>query len=212
MGLEEEKASKEGIQKEKISPPIQEEIIGEQKQPEPKEKPQKGTKKGLFGFGKEKKGALREEKSTEKESELTDALKRLQAEFENYIKRSQKENSEQRIYANAKLVEDLLPVLDALEQGIIHNKEFVAIYEQLIGILKKNGLEKISIKEGQAFEHDEMDCLMQEENEKIKEGNVCKILLSGYKLNGKILRHAKVSVAGKINENKTEENENNEEK
>ena len=104
-------------------------------------------------------------------------------------------------------------MLDTLEQGTTHNKEFAIIYEQLFVILKKKGLERIEAKEGSQFNHETMDCLMQEENEKFGEDKVCKILLLGYKLNGKVLRHAKVSV-NKMKKNKGEirENEDDEEK
>ncbi len=136
--------------------------------------------------------------SQEKVAELTGTLQRLQAEFENYQKRSHRQNNEFREFANASLMEQLLPVLDTLEQGVKHSKEFVLVNEQLYLALKKNGLEKIVVSEGQEFDHDKMECLMQEENEKIGEGKVAKVLLTGYLLNKKVLRLAKVSVsAGK---------------
>ena len=126
--------------------------------------------------------------------ELTETLQRLQAEFENYQKRSTKQNEEYKVFANAKLIEELLPVLDALEQGMQHNKELVVMHEQLFGILKKNGLQKIHVKSGQMFDHDKMECLLQEKNDKFCDGAIASILLTGYLLNGKILRLAKVSV------------------
>lgn len=138
----------------------------------------------------------------EKIAELTLDLKRLQAEFENYIKRSQKENNEFKEFASANLVSDLLLVLDSLEQGIKHNSEFTSVYEQLFSILKKNGLEKINVNVGDEFDHNTMDCLMQESNELLSEGVVAKVLSTGYKLKGKILRTTKISI------NKKEEKEN----
>jgi molecular chaperone GrpE len=126
--------------------------------------------------------------------ELTETLQRLQAEFENFQKRTYKQNEEYKTYANAKLIEEILPVLDALEQGLTHNKELVLIYEQLFGVLKKNGLKKIPAERGMKFDHNLMECLMQEKDEKLKDGAVVKVLISGYLLNGKILRPSKVSV------------------
>jgi len=142
--------------------------------------------------------------------ELTETLQRLQAEFENYQKRSAKQNEEYRVFANAKLIEELLPVLDALEQGMQHNKELVLMHEQLFGILKKNGLQKIQIKEGQMFDHDKMECLLQEKNDKFCDGAIASILLTGYLLNGKILRLAKVSVNVKEKKEKPVEKAKNE--
>lgn len=126
--------------------------------------------------------------------DLTESLQRLQAEFENYQKRNAKQNEEFRVYANAKLIEDLLPILDSLEQGMQHDKELVLVFEQINGILKKKGLEKIQIKKGMQFNHDEMECLMQECDSKLAEDCVVNVLMNGYKLNGKVLRAARVSV------------------
>jgi molecular chaperone GrpE len=126
--------------------------------------------------------------------ELTDSLKRLQAEFENYQKRTDKQNCEVREFASAKLIDDLLPVVDSLEQGIKHNKEFVLVYEQLLSILKKNGLEKINVNVGDKFDHETMECLMQESKPELKDGVVSQVLSTGYFLKGKILRHTKIGI------------------
>jgi molecular chaperone GrpE len=149
------------------------------------------------------------ETDKEKILELTLDLKRLQAEFENYIKRSQKENNEFKEYASANIISDLLPVLDSLEQGIKHNTEFTAVYEQLYSILKKNGLEKIIVNVGDEFDHNTMDCLMQESNELLNEGVVAKVLSTGYKLKGKILRTSKISI-NKLNSESNTKKENGE--
>ncbi len=145
--------------------------------------------------------------------ELTNDLKRLQAEFENYRKRSEKENSEYREYSSASIIEQVLPVLDSLEQGIKHNPDFTQVYEQLYSILKKNGLEKIGVNVGDDFNHDVMDCLMQECDEKLEEGKITKVLSTGYKLKGKILRTTKISInnlSQKEGIKKSEEIKNNE--
>jgi len=126
--------------------------------------------------------------------ELTETLQRLQAEFENFQKRNIKQNEDFKIIANAKLIEDLLPVLDSLEVGMKHSKDLVIVHEQLIGILKKNGVIKIKAEKGNNFDHDKMDCLMQETCANLKEGVVANVLMDGYLLNGKVLRLAKVSV------------------
>ncbi|MCX6800983.1 MAG: nucleotide exchange factor GrpE [Candidatus Diapherotrites archaeon] len=158
------------------------------------------------------------EKSSSKEAveilkevgELTETLQRVQAEFENYQKRVQKQNEEFRQYANSKLMEEILPTLDTLEQGVIHNKGFVGVQKQIMQTLGKNGLEKIAVKEGDDFDHETMEAMMRESNEKIGDGRVAKVLLGGYKLNGKILRHTKVSV-NKLEKKNEEKNETNEE-
>ena len=126
--------------------------------------------------------------------DLTNSLQRLQAEFENYQKRNSKLNDEFKCFANAKLVEELLPVLDSLEAGMAHSKDLVIVHEQLVGILKKNGLTKIKAEKGKQFDHDLMECLMSETDPKLADGAVVNVLIAGYLFNGKILRPAKVSV------------------
>ncbi|MDD3160051.1 MAG: nucleotide exchange factor GrpE [Candidatus ainarchaeum sp.] len=126
--------------------------------------------------------------------DLTESLKRLQAEFENYQKRTEKQNQEYKEFASANLIEQLLPVIDSLEQGIKHTKEFMPVYEQLNSILKKNGLEKINVCVGDEFNHETMECLMQESNKNLGDGVVAQVLSNGYILKGKILRHTKISI------------------
>lgn len=135
----------------------------------------------------------------QKNKELTETLQRLQAEFENYQKRSAKQNEEFKSYANAKLMDEILPVLDSLEAGMQHNNALGAIHSQLYSILRKNGLEKIKAERKMKYNHDEMECLMQEKDTELGDEEVAKVLISGYRLNGKVLRHAKVSVNVKEN-------------
>ncbi|MFA7133978.1 MAG: nucleotide exchange factor GrpE [archaeon] len=164
-----------------------------------------GKKPFLEGIFGDKKGKEKGELDLEKKvKELTDSLQRLQAEFENYQKRSLKQNNEFKIFANAKLIEELLPVIDSLEQGMNHNKDLVMIHEQLISILKKNGLEKIIVKKKDKFNHDEMECLMCENEEGFLDDEIVNVLMNGYKLNGKILRATKVSVGESNKKNKEE--------
>ncbi|MFA6065011.1 MAG: nucleotide exchange factor GrpE [archaeon] len=144
--------------------------------------------------------------------ELTETLQRLQAEFENYQKRNAKQNEDYKVLANAKLIEELLPVLDSLEVGMKHSRDLVIVHEQLIGILKKNGVAKIKAEKGNAFDHDKMECLMQETNPSLKDGVVASILMDGYLLNGKILRLAKVSVNNLDTKNCAPEKNENENK
>lgn len=141
---------------------------------------------------KEKKS--RDRAQDEEINELKNTLKRIQAEFENYQKRNERETEEFKKIANAGLIEDLLPVLDTLEHGIIHNKEFASVKEQMESILRKKGLERIEVKKGDDFDHEKMECLMNEEDPKVEEGKVAKVLVNGYMLEGRILRPAKISI------------------
>ncbi|MFA5763409.1 MAG: nucleotide exchange factor GrpE [archaeon] len=162
---------------------------------------QNEEKNGFKVEGKDKTGCNCEDKN-KKIEELTIDLKRIQAEFENYQKRSEKQNMEFRQYASASIISDLLPVVDSLEQGIKHNKELVLVYEQLLSILNKSGLKKIEVNVGDEFDHENMECLMQEESE-LADGKVAQVLSTGYMLKDKILRLTKISISKK-KENKKE--------
>ncbi len=150
--------------------------------------------KGIKNIFAKQKESAQKEMGVDKVKELTETLQRLQAEFENYQKRNAKQNEAYKEYANAKVIEEILPVLDALESGMSHSKDLEVVHEQLFGILKKNGLSKIDAKVGKEFNHDTMECLMREKVEGCADNSVAQVMLSGYLLNGKVLRAAKVSV------------------
>jgi len=117
----------------------------------------------LFMTKKDKKSEVKEVDPQDSEiAELRSTLQRVQAEFENYQKRQEKEMSDYKVVAGANIMSDLLPVLDTLEQGMLHNQEFATVKEQLESILKKKGLEKIHVEPGDTFDHDKMECLLEE--------------------------------------------------
>jgi molecular chaperone GrpE (heat shock protein) len=89
---------------------------------------------------------------------------------------------------------DLLPVLDSLEIGKSHNKEFEAIYNQLINILSKQGIQKISVKEGDEFDVNVMECISTKKYKNKKDNTISKVIISGYTLSEKIIRFPKVEV------------------
>ncbi len=142
-----------------------------------------------------------EEKAEEKKvEELTDSLKRIQAEFENYKKRVAKENSEFIRCASADLIKKLLPVLDSFEQAIKNreSKEFVKgvelIFAQLSSVLADAGLRKIDC-EGKCFDPFCHEVLLQEESD--KDGIVLEELQKGYAISGNVLRTSKVKIGKK---------------
>ena len=116
--------------------------------------------------------------SSQKINELQERLIRLQADFENHIKRSEKRNAETADLARADLVLDLLPILDQLELALNHKKqkeseEFMEgiemIYKNLIATLKNVGLEEM-------MNYDRFDPYFHEAI-KIEEGEDGKICL-----------------------------------
>ena len=136
--------------------------------------------------------------------ELTDTLKRLQAEFENYKKRADKEKSEFAKYAHAGIIAGILPVLDSFEIALKNTSDkekFVEgmkmVYAQLYSTLEAEGLRPIEAS-GEKFDPYKHEVLMKEESDK-PEGIVLEEFQRGYMLNDKVLRFSKVKISGNKN-------------
>ena len=142
-----------------------------------------------------------EEKSSKIE-ELTDTLKRLQAEFENYKKWNAKEKVDFIKYAHADLIAQMLPVLDSFEIALKNTSDkdkFIEgmkiVYAQLHSMLEAEGLKPIKAT-GEKFDPYKHDVLMKEESDKPEE-TILEEFQKGYMLNDKVLRHSKVKISGK---------------
>ena len=148
-----------------------------------------------------------EEKLSKSETEIADLKDRLlrqMAEFDNYRKRTMKEKAEIILNGSAGVVTDIRPVIDDLERAIANSsksedynalKEGVElIYNKLMHILEQKGLQKISPK-NEPFDTDfhEAIAMIPAPSEDLK-GKVLDCAIDGYKLNDKVLRHAKVAV------------------
>ena len=143
-------------------------------------------------------------KSEAEAADLKDRLLRQMAEFDNYRKRTMKEKAEIILNGSAGVVTDILPVIDDLERAIANSaksedynalKEGVElIYNKLMHILEQKGLQKISPK-NEPFDTDfhEAIAMIPAPSEGLK-GKVLDCAIDGYKLNDKVLRHAKVAV------------------
>ncbi len=127
-------------------------------------------------------------------AELMQTLKRVQADFENYIKRTEKENAERASYALAPFIEKLLPVLDSFEMALKHDKNhgLELIYAQFIGVLEKEGLRPISIQGAFNPHYHEVLLISQGPEDKILE-----CLQKGYMFKERVLRHAKIKLMKK---------------
>ena len=138
-----------------------------------------------------------EEKS--KEEKYLEQLQRLQAEFENYQKRTDKEKQEILKNANQDLIIQLLGILDNFELALKHttDKGIEMIYSELYSILEKQGLKKIKA-EGK-FDPELHEVLIQEEGK--KDGIILEEFQKGYTLNDKLIRPSKVKISkGEKNE------------
>ncbi len=136
--------------------------------------------------------------------ELKETLQRVQADFENYRKRMEKEKEEFTKYASSKLIAEVLPILDSFELAIKNKKnsdDFVKgvemIYSQLSSLLEKQGLNQIEA-EGKKFNPYVHEALMQEESEK-EDGMIIEEFQKGYMLGENVLRHSRVKISkGKL--------------
>jgi len=138
-----------------------------------------------------------EEKIIDTEQELkilNDKYLRLYAEFENYRKRIQKENSERINLYNEKLILEILPIIDNFERSIKFNTDGIElIYNQLKGFLFNNGVSEIDCL-GKKFDTDFHEAISTIKKNKYPENHVYKVIQKGYILNGKVIRHSKVIV------------------
>jgi molecular chaperone GrpE len=119
-------------------------------------------------------------------------FQRLQAEFANYEKRTDKEKVDLLNNSNADLISQLLEVLDNFELSLKHNEDkgVQLIYEDLIRVLEKQGLKAIDT-EGK-FNPEFHEALAQEAGE--EEGTILEEFQKGYLLNDKLLRASKVKI------------------
>ncbi len=137
--------------------------------------------------------------------EYLDALRRLQAEFENYKKRVIKQQTEHLERAAEGLVSKLLGVLDTLELALAHaahdeaggpdvEVRAVAQVSAMVNeVLAKEGLERIDPL-GQRFDPTEHDAVLHEDGEGPPQ--VSEVLRAGYRWKGRVLRPAMVKVTG----------------
>lgn len=124
--------------------------------------------------------------------ELTALVKKVQADFENYTKRIEKEQAMFKEYAEQNLMKELLPVLDSFELAM-KDENVKAIYNQLWQILSSQGLQRIEALD-KKFDPYLHEVLMQEDSKKEK-GTVLEELQAGYKFKEIVIRPAKVKVA-----------------
>ena len=134
--------------------------------------------------------------------ELIDTLKRLQAEFENYKKRNDKERIEFATYAHADLIAKLLPIMDTFEiafKSSADKEKFIEgmkmIYAQLASALESDGLRPIKAV-GEKFDPYRHEVLMKEKSEK-EDDTILEEFQKGYMFRDKVLRFSKVKISGK---------------
>ena len=138
--------------------------------------------------------------------EAQDRLVRLQAEFENFRRRSLKERQESLQYGHQNLVKDLLGTVDNLERAIAHSKEDASasmesvlqgvelVQRELLGALGKHGVKVVEpVKE--VFNPTFHEAMGQLPDASVAPNSVLQVLQKGYLINDRMLRPARVLVA-----------------
>jgi molecular chaperone GrpE len=130
--------------------------------------------------------------------EYRELAQRIQADFENYKKRVQKQQSEHLERAAEVLAEKLLPVLDTADLAVSHDEGNTSLHHvvsALVEALGKEGLERID-PVGQAFDPTEHDAVMHEPGDDGEQPTVVEVMRAGYRWKGRVLRPAMVKVKG----------------
>lgn len=141
-------------------------------------------------------------KAEEEIAQLKDKYLRAIAEFDNYKKRTLKEKAELLLNGSEKTVTSILPILDDFERALADNNEdpkamkegITLIYNKFIKTLESLGVKKIDT-DGKDFDVDYHEAVamvpgMGDDNK----GKVIDCVQTGYQLNDKVIRHAKVAV------------------
>jgi molecular chaperone GrpE len=128
---------------------------------------------------------------------------RAQADFDNYRKRAAREAAAATQRAKSGLVGELLPVVDNLERALgsaAEGEEHLAagvklVHSELVSVLNRNGVEQFD-PAGEKFDPAVHEALSTREQEGSDSGVVLDVVEKGYRLNGNVLRPARVVVSG----------------
>lgn len=139
--------------------------------------------------------------------DAVDRFVRLQADWENFRRRTRLEREVEKGRAAEGLVTGLLPVLDDMERAVDHARQNTAddeqfiqfvdgvqqIHDKMVGILAKDGVEVID-PAGEPFDPLAHQAVGREENADVYEDTVAQVYQKGYRMGGKVIRTAMVTV------------------
>lgn len=135
-------------------------------------------------------------------TEINNKFLRLQAEFQNFKKRTEKEKTNLYKFANEKLFVDLLPLMDNMERALASTESgsdgivdgLKMIKKSFDDVFSKNGVEVIEAM-GQAFDPELHHAVMSDESDDHASEHVTEEYQKGYKLGEKVIRHSMVKVS-----------------
>jgi molecular chaperone GrpE len=147
-------------------------------------------------------------------NELEEIVKRLQAEFDNYRKRTATENAKRAEDGKMEFAKEMLHFADEFENALSHlkgeeKKGVEMIYRSFVKTLDNQGVREMNCA-GQKYDPYLHDALKSEESGK-PEGTIIGVVKKGYYFRDMVLRHAAVIVSGKKGEKSKEEHESGKE-
>lgn len=146
------------------------------------------------------------DKIEKEDEEVLQRLMRLQADFENFKKRTQKEKTEIYQYASENFATKLLPVMDNLEraeaslEGVEAGKKTYVdgiqmVFKQLKDVLKEEGLEEVNCE--CSFDPNFHHGVAVGDSEEKEDQDILEVFQKGYVFKGKVIRPAMVKVCNK---------------
>jgi molecular chaperone GrpE len=141
---------------------------------------------------------------TKEQEEMKDKYLRLSAEFDNYRKRTMKEKAELILNGGEKTITAILPVIDDLERALANMQKATdveavkagveLIYNKFMQILGQNGVKAIETQEKELdTDYHDAIAIIDAPSDELK-GKILDCVETGYMLNDKVIRHAKVVV------------------
>jgi molecular chaperone GrpE len=130
--------------------------------------------------------------------EYLELAKRTKADFENFRKRVARQEAEAEMRARGELARSLVPILDNLERALAAAGEEEShlahgvrlVYEELVAVLTRAGVESYE-PDGEQFDPDWHEAMLTRPGD---EGQILEVLEKGYRMDGQVLRPARVVV------------------
>ncbi len=135
-------------------------------------------------------------------TELDSKYKRLQADFDNFRRRTTSEKEQLSTYVKSEVMSDLLPSLDTFERALKVDKTddnksflegFAMVYQNMMDMLKQHGLEPIDAM-GKPFDPNYHQAVLNGPSETLDDNMISQVLQAGYTVDGRVVRPAMVEV------------------
>ncbi|MDX1565539.1 MAG: nucleotide exchange factor GrpE [Phycisphaeraceae bacterium] len=144
------------------------------------------------------------EKLETERDELFSRLQRVSADYQNYMKRAERELTEGLAFARGDLLKQFIPLLDVMDQALQkepESEEAIGVLEgmkivrdEFSKVLSQLGVERIDPERGENFDPHLHEAMMQQPDESLEPNQIAQALQPGYVYKGRTLRPAKVSV------------------